>query len=60
MKRDVLPTYWVDIQVWTPVQMVNFRYVPVSWQPVVVNVANVGWNAYLSYVQNRNDVQEEE
>lgn len=29
MKQDVVPTYWIDIQVWTPMQIINFRYVSV-------------------------------
>lgn len=29
-------------KVWTPIQIMNFRFVPVSWQPVVVNVGNIG------------------
>ncbi|KAI9099317.1 hypothetical protein DFS34DRAFT_63740 [Phlyctochytrium arcticum] len=53
MKREVLPTYAVDVAVWTPVQLANFRWVPVLYQPVVVNTVNVGWNAYLSYVKHR-------
>ncbi|KAJ3022463.1 hypothetical protein HKX48_006142 [Thoreauomyces humboldtii] len=53
MKRDVLPTYAVDVAVWTPVQLANFRWVPVLYQPVVVNSVNVGWNAYLSFVKHR-------
>lgn len=46
-------TYLIDLAIWTPVQLFNFRYVPVLYQPVVVNCVNVGWNAYLSFVQNR-------
>ncbi|KND01048.1 uncharacterized protein SPPG_04141 [Spizellomyces punctatus DAOM BR117] len=55
MKRDVLPTYAVDVAVWTPIQLVNFRWIPVLYQPVVVNSVNVGWNAYLSYVKHRDE-----
>ncbi|TPX59829.1 hypothetical protein PhCBS80983_g02213 [Powellomyces hirtus] len=53
MKRDVLPTYAIDIAVWSPIQLANFRWVPVLYQPVVVNSVNVGWNAYLSFVKHR-------
>ncbi|KAJ3169679.1 hypothetical protein HDU88_000871, partial [Geranomyces variabilis] len=53
MRRDVLPTYAVDVAVWTPVQLANFRWCPVLYQPVVVNSVNVGWNAYLSFVKHR-------
>ncbi|KAI9137117.1 hypothetical protein BKA69DRAFT_1128510 [Paraphysoderma sedebokerense] len=53
MKRDALPTYWVDVAVWTPIQFLNFRFIPVSYQPLVVNGVNVFWNAYLSYVKHK-------
>ncbi|RKO82777.1 hypothetical protein BDK51DRAFT_33821 [Blyttiomyces helicus] len=53
MKREILPTYLVEVAVWTPVQLLNFRFVPLLYQPVVVNSVNVGWNAYLSYVKHR-------
>ena len=36
LRQDFLPTYYVDIALWTPVQFFNFRYVPVTFQPVSV------------------------
>ncbi|KAI9207810.1 uncharacterized protein BJ171DRAFT_491540 [Polychytrium aggregatum] len=53
MKADILPTFFMDVIVWTPVQLANFRWIPVLYQPVLVNSVNVGWNAYLSYVKHR-------
>lgn len=52
LKKDLIPTYLVDLCVWTPVQLVNFRMIPVLFQPVVVNCVNLGWNCYLSSVQH--------
>jgi len=40
VKRDVLPTYLVELGVWTPIQLLNFRFVNVTYQPVVVNSVN--------------------
>jgi len=52
LKEDLLHTYLVDIAVWTPIQTINFRWVPVIYQPLVVQFCNIGWNAYLSFVQH--------
>lgn len=54
LRMDLGKTWLVDIAVWTPIQTVNFRFVPVLYQALVVQSCNIGWNAYLSYVQHRN------
>lgn len=55
LKKDLLPTYLIDIFLWAPVQTANFRFVPVAYQALIVQSCNVAWNAYLSYVQHRDD-----
>lgn len=53
--REELGTTWlIDVAVWSPIQTFNFRYVPVLYQALVVQSCNIGWNAYLSFVQHRN------
>jgi hypothetical protein len=52
LRSDLAPTWLVDIAVWTPIQTVNFRFVPVLYQALVVQSCNIGWNAYLSFVQH--------
>lgn len=52
LQADLLPTYIIDVAVWFPIQTVNFRFVPVTYQPLVVQSCNIGWNAYLSFVQH--------
>ncbi|KAJ3200300.1 hypothetical protein HDU83_003374 [Entophlyctis luteolus] len=52
LRADFAPTYVTDVSVWTPIQLVNFRFVPVHFQPLFVNVFNVGWNAFLSFVKH--------
>ena len=42
-------TFLADCMVWIIVQTLNFRYVPVIAQALVVNVVSVGWTAFLSY-----------
>lgn len=51
-KTYFVPTYLAEALVWSPIQLVNFRFVPVIYQPIVVNTFSVGWNAFLSYVKN--------
>jgi hypothetical protein len=50
-RHQLWPTYLIDLGVWVPLQIVNFRFCPVPWQPIVVYTADVGWNAYLSFVK---------
>lgn len=52
LRTDLLPTYLVDIAVWLPIQTINFRWVPVVYQALFVQSCNIGWNAYLSFVQH--------
>jgi hypothetical protein len=53
LKQELVHTYKVDVAVWTPIQIFNFRFIPVVFQPLLVNSVNVGWNAYLSFVKHR-------
>lgn len=38
---------------WPLVQLANFALVPPSFQGVVVNVVNMGWQTYLSYANHK-------
>ena len=51
MQNDFIGTYLWDVKIWTPIQLANFRFVPVTFQPVFVNSVNIFWNAFLSHVQ---------
>eukprot|EP00158_Paraphelidium_tribonemae_P001215 Partr_v1_DN24113_c0_g1_i2_m71258 putative peroxisomal membrane protein len=53
LRQEFVHTYLTELKVWGPVQMLNFRFVHVNWQPVLVNMCNVGWNGYLTHVQAR-------
>lgn len=52
LKADLPHTYAVDVAVWAPIQTINFRWIPVAYQALAVQACNIGWNAYLSYVQH--------
>mmetsp|Transcript_19303 Transcript_19303/g.74124 ORF Transcript_19303/g.74124 Transcript_19303/m.74124 type:complete len:282 (-) Transcript_19303:31-876(-) len=53
LQQEYLYTYWTDCKVWPLIQLLNFRYVPAQYQALVVNGVCVGWNAFLSFVTNR-------
>mmetsp|Transcript_13442 Transcript_13442/g.23109 ORF Transcript_13442/g.23109 Transcript_13442/m.23109 type:complete len:210 (-) Transcript_13442:611-1240(-) len=50
IQQDWPLTFKMDLQVWTPIQTVNFFFVPAAYQGLCVNAVSVFWNAYLSYV----------
>lgn len=53
MLKAELPTIIVtEWAMWVPTMIVTFRYVPVKFQVLVVNVVGVVWNTYLAYAAN--------
>lgn len=45
-------TYVTDCLVWPPLQLINFSFIPVRFQFLYVNVANLAWNTFLSLMAN--------
>lgn len=50
--RDFVPSYVVDCSIWPPIQTLNFRFVPVKFQLLVVNLGCYFDDVFLSYVQH--------
>lgn len=50
LKESFLPTLAGDVSMWTPVDILNFRFVPVHMQALVVNVGSLVEAVVLSYV----------
>jgi protein Mpv17 len=57
IKEKFRKGYWPALvgnwTVWPLVQLVNFRFVPLHYQTVVVNSVALGWNSYLSMLNKR-------
>lgn len=56
MRVEFLPTYALDCTIWPIIQFLNFKFIPVTYHAVVVNVGALFWCAYLSYVASRDSV----
>jgi len=51
-KKVYIPTYIADWIVWPPLQLVNFTFIPLRYQVLYVNVCNLLWNTFLSFMAN--------
>nr|XP_028965633.1 PXMP2/4 family protein 2-like isoform X2 [Malus domestica] len=55
LKRDFLPALALEGGVWPIVQTANFRYVPVRYQLLYVNIFCLLDSAFLSWVEQQKD-----
>ncbi|KAJ1540771.1 Protein required for ethanol metabolism, partial [Cladochytrium tenue] len=53
LERGYVSTLLNNWKLWPFVQIVNFRFVPVLYQSLVVNATALGWNTYMSYTNSR-------
>lgn len=62
IKAVYIPTYATDWLFWPPVQLLNFTFVPLPYQFLFVNLANLVWNTFLSLMSAKGgkDVNQEE
>lgn len=52
VQEQLIPTMKMGAMYWPFVHTLNFRFVPVSHQPIVAHLASLWWNAVLSYRSN--------
>ncbi|XP_022965930.1 protein SYM1-like isoform X2 [Cucurbita maxima] len=55
LKRDFVPAFLLSGTVWPIIQVANFRYVPVRYQLLYVNLFCLLDSAFLSWVEQQND-----
>ncbi|KAJ4953882.1 hypothetical protein NE237_030714 [Protea cynaroides] len=55
VKRDFLPALMLEGGVWPLVQVANFRYVPVRYQLLYVNIFCLLDSAFLSWIDQQQD-----
>ncbi|XP_071700370.1 protein sym-1-like [Rutidosis leptorrhynchoides] len=55
VKRDFLPALVVEVGIWPIVQVVNFRFVPVKYQLLYVNLFCLLDSCFLSWLEQQQD-----
>jgi len=52
LRKNYLSALRANYMIWPFVQGVNFKLVPLEHRVLFVNVISIGWNCYLSYLNN--------
>jgi len=52
LDNDLLTTYRNTVIAWTPINAINFMFVPPHLRMVYVSTLSMFWNAYMSLVQH--------
>jgi len=52
IKSECLSIIVAEWFIWVPTMIATFRYVPVKFQVLVINVVGVVWNTFLAYAAN--------
>lgn len=52
-KDNILDTLKANWMVWPAVQLVNFKFVPIPYQILVVNMVSIPWNTYVTTKANK-------
>lgn len=58
--NNYYPAWFKGLQYWPFVNMINFGFVPLKFQPFLAHFASVYWNAVLSYYANNKLVKSED
>lgn len=55
LRHEFLPTLQLEVTLWTPVDILNFAFVPVAYQAIIVNFACFIEAIGLSYLHSHQD-----
>ncbi|KAB8269012.1 integral membrane protein [Aspergillus flavus AF70] len=60
-REKLKKTYWEALRtnwtIWPALQTVNLYLVPLQYRVLTVNVFNIGWNCFLSFLNNADNVE---
>lgn len=63
IQQKLKNVYWETLMsnwtLWPGVQMLNFNFVPVNYQALVVSVIALGWNSYMSLQNSKGEKEPE-
>ncbi|KAH8652123.1 hypothetical protein BX600DRAFT_402552 [Xylariales sp. PMI_506] len=52
LEKSYLPALQTNYMIWPFVQLVNFKFIPLNYRVLFVNVISIGWNCYLSFMNS--------
>ena len=56
-KKRIETTWWPALKanwmLWPFVQVINFSFIPLQHRVFFANIVSIGWNSYLSWINNR-------
>ena len=52
-QNTFLDIWKTDLLVWPLSNSINFKYIPVGYQPIWTSVISLGWNTFISYRTNK-------
>jgi protein Mpv17 len=55
LSSTYVQAYKSNLMIWPWVQLANFSVVPLEHRVLVVNVVALGWNCYLSWLNNKSE-----
>lgn len=53
LSKNYKTTLFTNWSIWPMVQFLNFRFMPPDYRLLMVNTISIGWNTFLSYMNNR-------